>query len=149
MFTVINEYHTLFRKAGLRTTPDRTFFFLRKVLFFGHVISPDGIQTIAKRVKDLKIFKSPESKRDIMKIIGFFGFYSCYIKKIHVHSQPFYDLLKDSTPLHWTHDNQKLFQSIKDRISEDTILAVPSTDCPVHLHVDSLMLEMYPHLKVF
>ena len=47
MFTVINEYHTLLWKAGLKAAPDKTFFFLKKVKFLGHVISPDGIQPIA------------------------------------------------------------------------------------------------------
>ena len=101
MFTVINEYHTLLRKAGLEAAaPDKTYFFLKKVIFLGHVISPEGIQFIAKRVKDLKNLKSPESKRDVMKALGCLGFYSCYIKNLHVDSQPFYDLIKDSIPLH-------------------------------------------------
>ena len=39
MFTIINEYHTLLRKAGLRAAPDKTFFFLKKEKFLGHVIS--------------------------------------------------------------------------------------------------------------
>ena len=112
-------------------------FFLRKVKFVRHIISPEGIQPIAKPVKDLKNMKSTESKRDVMKILGCRGFYACYIKNPHVESQLFYDLIKDSTPFHWTHDHEKLFQSIKDRISEDTILAVPSTDYPFHIHVDS------------
>ena len=30
MFTIINEYHTLLRKAGLKAAPDKTFFFLKK-----------------------------------------------------------------------------------------------------------------------
>ena len=70
MFTIINEYHTLLRKAGLKAVPDKTFFFLKKVKFLGHVISPDGIQPIAKRVDDLRNLKSPQSKRDVMKILG-------------------------------------------------------------------------------
>ena len=154
MFTVINEYHTLLRKAGLKAAPDKTFFFLKKVKFLGHVISPDGIQPIAKRVKDLKNLKSPESKRDVMKVLGCLGFYSCYIKNLHVDSQPFYDLIKDSTPFHWTHEHEKLFQTIKDRISEDTILAVPSTDYPFHIHVDSsnvgtgcILIQQFPEGK--
>ena len=57
--TVISEYHTLLRKAGLKAAPDRTFLFLKKVKFLGHVISPDGIQPIAKRVKVLKNLKTP------------------------------------------------------------------------------------------
>ena len=72
-----------------------------------------------------------------MKVLGCLGFYSCYIKNLHMDSQPFYDLIKDSILFHWTHEHEKLFQSIKDRISGDTILAVPSTDYPFHIHVDS------------
>ena len=121
MFTIINEYHTLLRKAVLKAAPDKTFFFLKKVKFLGHVISPDGIQPIAKRVRDLMNLKSPECKRDVMKVLGCLGFYCCHIKILHVDSQPFYDLIKDSTSFHWTDKHEELFQPIKDRISEDTI----------------------------
>ena len=151
MFTVINEYHTLLRKAGLKAAPVKTFFFPKKVKCLGHFISPDGIQPITKRVKDLKNLKSPESKRDVMKALGCLRFYSCYIKNLHVDNQPFYDLIKDSTPFPWTHEHEKLFQSIKDKIIEDTIVAVPSTDYPFHIHVDSsnvgtgcILIQQFP-----
>ena len=77
--------------------------------------------------------KSPECKRDVMKVLGCLGFYSCYIRNLHMDSQPFCDLIKDSTCFHWTDEHEKLFQSIKDRISDDTIRAVPSTDYPFHI----------------
>ena len=73
-----------------------------------------------------------------MKILGCLGSYSCHFKDLHVDSQPLYDLIKDSTPFHWTQEQEKIFQLIKDRINEDTILALPSTDYPFHIHVDSL-----------
>ena len=138
MFTIINEYHILLRNAGLKAAPDKTLFFLKKFKFLGHVKSPEVIQPIAKRVKDLKSFKSPESKRDVMNVLGCPGFYSCYIKNLHVESQSFYDLIKHSTPFQWIHEHQKHFQSIMDRYIEDLILAVPSTDHLFHIHVDSL-----------
>ena len=128
MFTINNEYHTLLRKAGSKAAPDKTFFFLKKVKFLGHVISPDGIQPIAKRVDALPNLKSPKSKRDVMKVLGCLGFYSCYIKNLHVDSQPFYDLIKDFTPFHWTAEHEALFNSIKERIHKDTVLAVPFTE---------------------
>ena len=69
-------------------------------------------------------------------------------------SQPVYDLIKDSTPFHWTHEHEKLFQSIKGRISEHTILAVTSTDYPFHIHVDSsnvgtgcILIQQFPEGK--
>ena len=67
IFTIINEYHTLLRKAGLKAAPDKTFFFLKKVKFLGRDISSDGLPTIAKLVEDLN---SPESKRDVLKVLG-------------------------------------------------------------------------------
>ena len=137
MFTIINEYHTLLRKAGLKAAPDKTSFFLKKVKFLGHVISPDGIQPIAKRVDALRNLKSPQSKRNVMKVLGCLGFYTCYIRNLHVDSQSFYELVEDSTPYLWTEEHEALFNSIKERIHKDTVLAVPSTDYPFHIHVDS------------
>ena len=72
-----------------------------------------------------------------MKNPGCLGFYSCYVKNLYVDSQPLYEVIKDSTPFPWTQKHEKPFQSIKDRISEDAILAVPSTDYPFYMHVDS------------
>ena len=83
MFTVTNEYHTLLRRASLKAAPDKTFCFLKKVKFLGHVIPSEEIQPIAKRVKDLKNLKSPESKRVVLKVLGCLGFHSCYIKIPH------------------------------------------------------------------
>ena len=62
IFTIVNEVHKLLRKGGLKPAPDKTHFFLRKVKFLGHVISQDGIQPVAKRVRDMKNLKSPECK---------------------------------------------------------------------------------------
>ena len=154
MFTIINEYHTLLRKAGLKAAPDKTFFFLNKVKFLGHVISPDGIQPIAKRVDALRNLKSTQSKWDLMKVLGCLGFYSRYIKNLHVDSQPFYDLIKNSTPFHWTEEHEALFNSLKERIHKDTVLAVPSTDYPFHIHVDysnvgtgCILIQQFPEGK--
>ena len=58
MSSITHEYHNLLRKAGLKAAPEKTFFFLKKVKFLGHVISSEGTQPIAKRVKDLKKTKT-------------------------------------------------------------------------------------------
>ena len=84
IFTIINEYHSTLRKAGLKAAPDKTFFFLKKVKFLGHVISPDRIQPITKRVDALKYLRSPQSQRDVIKVLGCLGFYSCFIRNLHV-----------------------------------------------------------------
>ena len=154
MFTVIQEYHNLLRKAGLKAAPDKTLFFLRKVKFLGHVIAAEGIQPVAKRVRDLHNLKSPKTKTEVKSFLGALGFYSCYIKNLHVDSRPFYELTKKDTNFCWNQEHEDLFQQIKKRISEDTVLAVPSTKYPFHIHVDSsnvgtgcILIQQFPEGK--
>ena len=47
-FEIIDKYHELLRKSGLTTQPEKTKFFLRKVMFLGHVVGKDGIQPVKK-----------------------------------------------------------------------------------------------------
>ena len=89
-----------------------------------------------------------------MKILGCLGIYRCYIKNLHVNSQPFYELIKDTTPFKWTDQHEELFEEIKNRISEDTIVVVPSTEYPFHIHVDStnvgtgcILVQQFPEGK--
>ena len=111
--------------------------FWEKGKFLGHVLSPEGIQLIPERVKDLKSLKSSGKKKDVMKVSGYFGFYCCYIKNLHLDSHFFYISIKESTAFYWTHEHEKLFKSIKDRNSQDKILAVPCTVSFFRNHVGS------------
>ena len=137
MWKNLESYFKCLRSSGLKAAPNKTKLFLRRVQFLGHIVSDKGIQPVAKKVQDLKNLKSPENKRDVMRILGCLGFYSTFIKNFHVDSKPFYELLKDDVPFKWTTKHEKIFQNIKDRISEETILAVPNPKYPFHIHVDS------------
>ena len=154
MFTNIHEYHQLLRKRGLKAAPDKTQFFLRKIKLLGHVISEQRIQPVAKRVKDLQNLKSPDSKRDVMKVLGWLGFYSCYIKNLHVNSQPFYELIKNTTPFKWPDQHEEFFKEVNSGISEDAMLAGPSTEYPFRIHVDCsnvgtgcILVQQFPEGK--
>ena len=136
MWNNLDSYFKCLRSSGLKAAPNKAKLFLRKVQFLGHIVSDKGIQPVAKNVQDLKNLKSPENKRDVMRILGSLGFYSTFIKNLHVDSKPFYELLRDDTPFKWTKEHKNLFQDIKNRISEETILAVPNPKYPFHIHVD-------------
>ena len=74
-----------------------------------------------------------------------------YIKNLHVDSKPVYDLIKTETTFQWTDEHENSFREIKDRISEDTVLAIPDTRYPYHVHVDassigvgSILVQEFP-----
>ena len=127
----------MFEIIRIESCPKKTKLFLRKVQFIGHIVSDEGIQPIAKKVQDLKDLKSPENKRDVMRVLGNLGFYSTFIKILHVDSEPSYGLLRYDVPFKWTKGHEENFRNTKDRIREETILAVPNSKYPFHFHVDS------------
>ena len=124
ILTAINGYRTLHRKPGVKAAPDKSFFCIKKVKFLGQDISPETIQKpIAKRVKYLKNLKSLEILRDVMKVLGWPGFYGCYIKKLHVDNQIFFTICS-MIRLHFTRNTNR--EKLKIQSVKDKILAVPS-----------------------
>ena len=137
MWKSLDSYFHCLRFSLLRAATNKIKLFLRKVQSFGHIVSDKGIQPVAKKVQDLKNLKRPENKRDVMRILGNLGFYSTFIKNLHVDSKPFNEFLRDDVPFKWTKEHEELFRNIEDRISEEAILAVPNPKYPFHIHVES------------
>ena len=54
MFTVINEYHTLLRKAGFKAAPEKTFLFLKKIKVSWSSYIPRWNPTYCKTSKSLE-----------------------------------------------------------------------------------------------
>ena len=152
MYSIIKKYHLLLRKAGLKAQPEETQLFLLKVQFLGHVVGKDGIQPVKKKVEDLKALKTLENKRFVMRVLVCLGFYSMFIKNLHVDSKPFYDLIKTETTFQWTDEHENLLREIRDRIGED--IAIPDTRYLFHVHVDassigvgSILVQEFPTRK--
>ena len=70
-----------------------------------------------------------------MHILGSLAFYSTFINNLHVDSKPFNELFREDALLKWTKKCEKLFETIKDRTSEEIIPAVPNPKYPFYLHV--------------
>ncbi len=138
MFTLLDEFHILLRKSGMKAAPDKSFFFKKRVQYLGHMISEDGTAPIQKRVEALQKLKSPENKRDLMRIVGALNFYAKYIDgPVYVMMKPFFNLIKDETPWSWSAENESLLRKILDMLSGDTIRAIPNPKYPYFLHGDS------------
>ena len=137
MFTILKEYNSLLRKANLKAAPDKRMFFLQKVKFLGHVISKDGLSPIASRIDDIRNLKTPESKTEVLRILGVMGFYHTYISNFHIDEKPLYDLSKDTTLFKWLPELEKVFTDFKQRFCHDISNGFPSNDYPFHIHADS------------
>ena len=131
MFTVIREYHALLREANLKAAPDKTKFFLRKVKLLGHVISKGTLSPITSRIADIQNLKTPESKTDVLSVLGAMGFYANYVINYHIDAKPLYDLVKNETNFEWLDSHQQVFDKLKAKFAHDISVAIPNPKYPL------------------
>ena len=138
MFDTIREYNSLLRKANLKATIGKTFFFLRKVKFLGHVGSKDGLSPIASRIDDIKNLKYPESKQKfVLGVLAVIGFYSSYIINFHVDAKCLYELANINDKFQWLSCHEEVFQKLKDKFCHDISKAIPNVNYPFYIHTNS------------
>ena len=61
-----------FHEAGLKLKPKKCDFFKTKISYLGHVVSRDGIDWDAKKIKAIKNCKRPVTVHDVRSILGFY-----------------------------------------------------------------------------
>ena len=78
-----------------------------------------------------------------MGILGSLGFYSTFIKSLHVDSKAFYELLRDDVPFKWTKEHEELFRNIETELAKKLFLLYPilSTRSIFMLTHPSLVLD--------
>ena len=111
MWKILESYFQRLRSSGLKAIPNKTKLFFRKVQFLEDIVSDKGIQPVAKKVQDLKNLKCPENKRDVMRILGSLGFYSTFIKNLHVDSKFFCELHRDDVPFMWVREHKNYLRT--------------------------------------
>ena len=121
----------------IETVLNKTKIFLTKVQVLARIVSDKRIQPGAKKFQDMTNFRSPENTKASMRILGSLDFYSTFIRNLNVDSKLFCELLRDDIPFKWTAEHDKLFQNVKGRISEGTVMAVPNREYPLYTHLDS------------
>ena len=68
-------------------------FWSDRVLFLGHVLTPDSVLVDPSKVPDVLDWKSPKSVHQIRQFLGLAGYYRCFIPDFSKIAQPMTKLL--------------------------------------------------------
>ena len=98
----LKELHKIASRENLKLAPEKSFYMLLKVKFFGHEIGTNTIKPIPSKIDAIKRIPLPKEKKDVMQFLGSVKFYSKFIEKLHINLKPLYTLLHDDVKLQWT-----------------------------------------------
>lgn len=122
----LREVFIRIRKAGLKLNLEKCQFWMKRLPFLGHIISPQGIEPDPGKVEAIKRLIPPTTVSFVRSFVGLVGYYRKFIKNFSEVARPIYELLKKGQPFQWKRDQQEAFEILKKRLMTAPILAYPN-----------------------
>ncbi|QRV74416.1 Retrotransposable element Tf2 protein [Ceratobasidium sp. AG-Ba] len=133
----VKEVLKILRENNLYAKLSKCEFFVKKVIFLGLVITPEGISMEEEKIKAIMEWGAPRKIKEVQAFLGFVNFYRRFIAKFSKIARPLHDLTKKDTKFEWTQECQQAFEEIKKRVSQDPVLIHPNPDKPFILETDA------------
>jgi transposase InsO family protein len=138
-------------EAGLKLKPSKCSFLQRKIKFLGHVVSEHGIEPDPGKIEALKKWPVPKNVEDLMRFLGFTGFYRRFIEGYSKIAFPLTSLLqgKDTmkkrgrkarmkaTTWKWEAAQQDAFQTLIEKLTTVPVLGFAEFSLPFVVHTDA------------
>ena len=81
--------------------------------------------------------KRPESKKDVMELLGALNYYSEYFRNMHVILAPLYTLLDNDVLFQWNKEREAVFLQIKQTLTQKCELTLTITQNTIFNLVDA------------
>lgn len=130
VFTKLNDHN-------IRLNGKKTFLGQTRIKFLGHTITKDGIKPDPSNLIPISNFKTPTSVKMLRSFLGMVSYYRRFIPTFSTEAAPLYELLKKENKFTWSIDCQKAFESFKQKLTTEPIVAHFKDDCPTRIQTDA------------
>ena len=109
------------------------------------------LSPITSRIAVIQNLKPPESKTDVLSVLGAMGFYANYNINHHVCAKPLCDLVKNESNFEWLDSHQQVLDKLKAKFKRDCSVAIANLKYPFHIHAVSsnlgtcnMLIQQFP-----
>ena len=107
-----------------------------EVGFLGVVIGPEGIEIVKVKVKGMLEWPTSKCVKDVQKFLGLVNYYCRFIQDFVSIARLLHDMVKKDRKWEWTEKQEKAFEELKKRFTQELVLAVPDLDKKMRMEVD-------------
>ena len=107
------------------------------VRYLGHEIGSGFVKPLDCHIENIKNFKRPETKKEVMSFLGSVGYYRKFCKNFSEIAAPLTNLLKKSQVFQWTESCQQAFEKLKLMLMSKPVVVAPCPDKAFKLYIDS------------
>nr|GEY75774.1 hypothetical protein [Tanacetum cinerariifolium] len=115
----------------------RSYFMVKEGIVLGHKISKKGIEVDKAKIEVISKLPHPTTVKGIRSFLGHAGFYRRFIKDFSKISRPMTHLLEKNSPFILSNECIQAFRTLKDKLTEASILIAPNWDQSFELMCDA------------
>ena len=97
LIQVLNKCHEI----GLKLNLDKCIFKSMQVLFFGHLVTSDGLKPDSKKITAITNMLAPQNKAQLQSFVGLCNYLSCYVLHLTDVLSPLRALTVKSIEFQW------------------------------------------------
>lgn len=105
--------------CGLKAHPAKSLFCCESVEYLGHDISAKGLTPHEAKVAAVKGLRVPTNVSELKSVLGFLGYYRCYVRSFSEIAAPLNALTGKGVPWQWTQQHQLAYQQLKDAMCKE------------------------------
>ncbi|MCO5610779.1 hypothetical protein L7F22_065020 [Adiantum nelumboides] len=125
------------RDNKLYVNQKKSEFFLQEIQYLGHIISKNGIRMDPAKLEVIKDWPNPRNLHEIRSFIGMCAYYRRFIEKFSLIAGPLHDLTKKNVKYVWTEKRQQAFDTLKQKLISQPVLALPDLSKPFEVQCDA------------
>ena len=119
LFVVLNRL----REVGLTLNGDKCEFRLRRLTFFGHQVTQNGLEPSEEKVAAIRNADPPQNASKARSFLGLAQFVSKFIPDLSTVAEPIQRLTHKNVEFKWQSEQQAAFDKLKELITSTTALA--------------------------
>ena len=124
-------------EIDLHLNPDKVKINCKSVPFFGIVLTADGIKPDPKKVETIKKWPIPPNVTELQSFLGSINYLSHFIPGLSQLRRPLQALIKKNSEYVWTDVHDRVFQDLKDMVSEDCLIQFYDPHKPLFIECDA------------
>nr|GEU35410.1 putative reverse transcriptase domain-containing protein [Tanacetum cinerariifolium] len=100
-------------------------FWIKSIQFLGHVIDNNDVHVDPAKVEAIRNWSAPTTPTEVRKFLGLAGYYRRFIEGFSLISKPLSKLTQKDKKYEWGMEEEKAFQTLKQKLCFAPILALP------------------------
>lgn len=110
-------------KHNMRVNLKKSEFMKERIEYCGYVIDRKGIRKVQRKVDAITKMKIPSNRDEVRAFLGLINYYGRFLSNLSTILYPINQLLKDKVPFDWSKECQHAFNTVKQMIASDLVLA--------------------------